>query len=110
MEDKYLEIVNLKRHRHASMGAPRHFWLVVFSCKAKRVWTYGGDMLLAQGFGFKLLILMQGTPREQSDLPTLAVPPHLGAYNVCMGGLCYATRPTHVEVIMFIQKEAMYII
>ena len=50
---------------------------------------------------------------------TLAVPPHLGAYNVCIRGSCYATRPnltdhperpTHVEVILFIKKEAMYTI
>ena len=85
---------------------------------------------------------MRGTPTEQSDLPkqhvlstrmlidridtitiisisTLAVPPHLGAYNVCIRGSCYATRPslvdhpehpTHVKVILFINKEAMYMI
>lgn len=54
MENKYLEIMDiLKRHRHASVGAAHHFWLAVFSCKAKWVWTYGDDMFLAQGFRFK---------------------------------------------------------
>lgn len=49
------------------------------------------------------------------------VPPHLGACNVCIRGSYYATRPnlidhperhgpTNVEVILFIKREAIYMI